>query len=264
MFSRLFQNRTWWLAQCGDCQLYFTDPPPTLDDIRGFYSGTYHSDLKDKHHEKDFELKFQRYLTWVRGFVPSGRTLDIGCSTGLFPKVLMAAGYEAEGIEVNPETAEWGRRHYNVKIHIGTFEEAHLENQYDLVSLTDVLEHTVHPLRELTRIRELVKGGGHVLVTFPDLDSPSSVYLRSMAGLLQRDWIWTTCHIPLHTWEFTYKSATSMFTQAGFEVVGFRRSQSFWTERSKLGLLFFPTNIAALPLLSNWWGNQMEFMLRRR
>ena len=66
---------------------------------------------------------------------------------------------------------------------------------------------------------------GYMLITFPDIRSVESEYQRILAKLTRRDWIWACCHIPLHVWEFIPDTARAMFDKAGFDVVGFRRSQ---------------------------------------
>jgi hypothetical protein len=131
--------------------------------------------------------------------------------------------------------------------------------------MTDVLEHTYHPLRYLLGIRKYLKSSGFMLVTFPDIESLESRYLRFLARLLRRDWIWSCCHIPHHVWEFTPATATAMFVKAGFEVQGFRRSQiPVQLPSGILNLLRWPLLLLNLPLLGRLAGTQMEFIIRKR
>lgn len=154
VYTRVFQGRTWHLARCRDCGLHFTDPIPSDADIAGFYSGSYHEQLlQPGAAEREFGAKFRRYVRWIGEFVPSGRTLDIGCSTGLLPALLMQGGYQAEGLELNSSVAEWGISHYGVSIRTAPFDGTYEEDAYDLISLTDVLEHTRHPLEFLKLVR---------------------------------------------------------------------------------------------------------------
>jgi len=84
--------------------------------------------------------------------------------------------------------------------------------------MTDVLEHK-HRIqgKAILRVNQLLKPDGLLLVTFPDIDSIESRYYRALSRLLRRDWIWITCRIPGHTWEFTHKTASSLFSKSGFE-----------------------------------------------
>ncbi len=266
VYERELNGRRWELKKCGDCSQHFTAPFPTSSDIAGFYAGDYHGELRSNGvSEAAFGEKYCRYADWVRRFVSKGgRTLDIGCSTGLLVKFLQDAGYCAEGIEMNAQSVEWGKKNYGVALTCGGLDTAPLQGSaYDLVSLTDVLEHTPNPLASLRKVRTLLKEGGHALITFPDIDSFESTYLWHLSRLLRRGWIWSTCHIPLHTWEFTPLTARNMFVKAGFDVVGFRRSSAREVAMdNRLRLLSIPTKI--VDLLPGMLGTQMEFMLAAR
>lgn len=199
-------------------------------------------------------------------FVKTGRSLDIGTATGLFPSLLKQAGFAAEGLEYNPASAEWAESHYGVTVRTCALEESDAEkNSYDFISMTDVLEHTEHPLRFLQMTREYLRPGGFMLITFPDISSPESRYTRFLAWLFRRDWLWSCCSIPLHTWEFTPKTARAMFEMAGFDVCGFRRAQAEEEPSSALSLaiLRLPLRLLRIPTLGLLAGNQMEFIIRK-
>ncbi|MGH9412752.1 MAG: class I SAM-dependent methyltransferase [Terriglobales bacterium] len=264
---RTHVDRSWALARCSACGLHFTTPPPQLSDLARFYACGYHTGLCHPGvAERVFGRKFSRYCAWIRQFVRSGRSLDVGCSTGLLPRLLQQSGFAAEGIELNSESAAWGRAHYGVVIRNQPIESGEYEPEsYDLVTLTDVLEHTIHPLTSLRAVHRIVKPGGCVLITFPDIRSLESRYYQTVARVLGRSWLWCTCHVPLHTWEFTRPTAIATFTAAGFELAGFRRSQPPVQHADSLPLLLLslPLSPLALPFLARQWGTQMEFMLRK-
>jgi SAM-dependent methyltransferase len=199
-------------------------------------------------------------------FLKGGRSIDVGTATGLFPSLLKEAGFDAEGAEYNRASAEWGAEHYGIRIRLGGLEQIASElSSYDLISMTDVLEHTEHPLRALQAAGRSLKPRGYMLITFPDILSFESAYQRTVARLTGRDWIWECCRIPRHVWEFTPDTARAMFDKAGFDVVGFRRSQ-VTSERfpGMAGLLCLPLQALTFSLLASLIGSQMEFMLRKR
>lgn len=266
LYERQYQSRTWRLARCLDCGLHFTDPQPTRDDINAFYAGDYHSELRaDGAAEKISGQKYERYTRMIRRFAPSGRTLDVGCATGLFPHMLRNLGYEAEGLELNRESREFGSARYGLPIHGGTLEDIAALNpaRYDLITMTDVLEDTQHPPSSLQLVNRLLKKSAHAMITFPDILSVESRYYRLLSRLTGRDWVWRTCRIPHHTWEFTKASAVECFEQAGFKVVAFRRSADLDRFRGGLALLSLPVRPLALPPIAAYIGSQMEFLLQR-
>ena len=266
LFQVARQGKLWRLGHCLDCGLHFTDPHPTLEDIKHFYTGNYHGEQREEGGtERKFGPKYERYLQWLGTFVPSGSTLDVGCSTGLFPHMFLKKGYDAEGLELNPESAEWGAAHYGIPIHCRTIEDhAHTSAKaYDLITMTDVLEHTVNPQETLGVVHRLLNPGGHLLVTFPDIQAPKSRYYQLLAKVFRRDWLWITCHVPHHTWEFTEPMARNCFQKAGFTVVGFRRTEPRFRLSGKFGILSLPADLCDLGPFASRFGTQMEFIMRK-
>jgi SAM-dependent methyltransferase len=263
--ARSFEGCTWTLAHCSSCGLHFTDPAPTDIQIRGFYSGDFHSQLRQEGASEQFAGdRFRRHIDWISEFVPSGRTLDVGCATGLLPRLLKDRGYAAEGLEMHPETAQWGAKHYGVPIEIGGLDRvASRENSYDLITLTEVVEHTPHPVEFLKAVNRLLKSGGYALVTFPDIRSVKSRYYRLLATLTRREWVWVTCRVPLHIWEFTYATANACFERAGFSIAGFRRHEVDGELAGKFSVLSWPIKPLNLRALASRLGSQMEFMIRK-
>lgn len=265
LFEKEFKNRTWHLSQCETCGIHFTDPQPTVDDMRLFYEGDYHAQLRQPEvAERIHGRKFLGYREWMLRYLGPGRSLDIGCATGLFVRLLKDAGFQAEGIEANSLSAEWGSRHYEVPIRQGLFDPStSAEANFDLVTMCDVLEHTPHPLDYLRSLRGVINPGGHVFVTFPDIESIESRYFLFLSTALRRNWLWRNCHVPLHTWEFTPTTAERMFTQAGFEMVAFSRQTESASFGGAMAIFDLPTKLLAIPAVGGRFGTQMRFLLRK-
>lgn len=260
-------GRKWALARCQKCSQHFTSPTPTSDELNAFYEGEYHSDLRtDSGTEAAFDWKYQRYMNTLGRHLQSGRVVDVGCSTGLLVRKLKDRGYDAEGIELNAESAAWGREHYGITIHCQPLEQSsYAPESLDALLFTDVLEHTQHPRDYLREAGRKLVPGGLVFVTFPDISSVESRYNFALSKLLRRDWLWGNCHVPLHVWEFTRATAEACFRSAGFEVVEFRRDQppAEPIDSFALRILSSPTRCLSLPILGNWLGTQMEFVIRK-
>jgi 2-polyprenyl-3-methyl-5-hydroxy-6-metoxy-1,4-benzoquinol methylase len=262
------KGRLWYVAKCRSCKLVFTDPQPNESDISSFYEGDYHSALREPGaNEKVFGEKFESYCDWLLRYVEPGRSLDIGCATGLFVKYLQDRGFQAEGYEANELSAEWARSQYGVTVHVGILDPRSLPpKSYDLISLCDVLEHTLNPLEYLKDLRGPLRPGGHVMVTFPHVWAAESLYYRAISKLVRRDWIWGTCKVPTHTWEFTPETAQRVFEQAGFRIVAFRRRQDRSTEpvrmRSLVDLIHIPPRLLQLRPFGDRFGIQMHFLLQ--
>jgi SAM-dependent methyltransferase len=255
------------LVVCTQCGQHYCDPAPTPAEIMGFYQGDWHQELRNAGEtERIFGSKFERYRDWIVSFLRSGRSIDIGTATGLFPSLLKAAGFDAQATEYNRASAEWGAAHYGIEIRVGGLELISSEpNSFDLITMTDVLEHTEHPLHALQSASKSLKPRGYMLITFPDIRSVESHYQRNLARLTGRQWLWGCCRVPLHVWEFTPKTARAMFDKANFEVVGFRRSQVAEDPLTGIaGLLTLPLRALNVPSIAHRFGTQMEFMIKKR
>ncbi|MDZ4754982.1 MAG: class I SAM-dependent methyltransferase [Phycisphaerae bacterium] len=262
--QRTFRGRRWTLAQCRRCDLQFTSPVPSPDDLQSFYAGRYHAQLRSAGEtDAAFGAKYLRYAATLRRHLPTGRVVDIGCSTGLLVRTLRDSGYEAEGIELNHESAAWGRAHYGAEIHTEALEHCFAPESLDAVLLTDVLEHTQHPRDFLRDVATRLVPGGFALITFPDIQSIESRYQQLLAQVFRRDWMWSSCHIPLHVWEFTRATAEACFAAAGFRVLELRRSQLPSEPAATLALaaLACPLRLLQWAPLARCCGSQMEFVI---
>lgn len=266
LLRKKFHDRSYWLARCRECGQHFCHPTPSDAEISDFYSGDYHEQLRAPGAtEKEFGAKFTAYRDWIVQFLRGGRSLDIGAATGLMPSLLKQSGFDAEGIEYNPASAKWGEQHYGVRIRIGDVRQyCHELGTFDLISMTDVLEHMQQPLEFLRTVCAHLKPGGFMLITFPDIQSIESRYMRLWSRILRRDWIWYCCHVPLHVWEFTPTTARAMFDSAGLDVAGFRRRHEHVdTDHVVFKFLFLPMRLVKIPAIGNGLGTQMQFMLRK-
>jgi 2-polyprenyl-3-methyl-5-hydroxy-6-metoxy-1,4-benzoquinol methylase len=269
---RVFRRETtreWYLTRCKACKQHFTDPHPTLEDIVSFYGDGYHDELLTVEHTRAaFGPKFESYINWIAPHLRAGgRTLDIGCSTGLLPALLKERGFAAEGLELNSTTAKFAREQFGIAVTSEPFETAeYAPESFSLVSMTDVLEHSLSPIATLERVHNILEHRGHALITFPDISSVESQYFHTVARLTGRNWLWGNCHVPLHTWEFTRPTAEALFRRTGFRLAAFRRSHVVLEEKrgALLGLLYLPSQLLTLPPLSRMLGTQMEFLTQKQ
>jgi len=106
-----------------------------------------------------------------------GPALDIGCgSSGRFLDLLIAAGFEAEGLDVSNRMLELARqRHPEVTFHHADICQWDFPKQYDFISAWDSIWHI--PLEEhervLTKILDGLSPGGVCLFTTGGVDEPS-------------------------------------------------------------------------------------------
>jgi len=129
-----------------------------------------------------------------------GELLDIGCGTGNFLAAARDAGYGVTGIELDRNAARFAKERLGLPrifpLMIADFSELHAEEQFDVVTFFEVLEHQAAPVEFLQKVRACVRPGGAVALSVPNrerwltgpdvLDYPPNHFLRWNAGALTK------------------------------------------------------------------------------
>lgn len=220
----LFSMRGYDLVACRSCGLAFIDNPPGAEAIAALYTDdpAYHGALRDPNSAKFRKLNAtaRQHLRLLRRSVaqPQGlRLLDIGCSTGLFLAQARDAGFEVKGAELSASTAGFARDHWGLDVHAGDWRDAgYADASFDVVTLFDVIEHLPDPLAELRAIRRLLKPGGLLLQSTPDIDG---LFPRLSYRLANRLDYWPHPEPPYHLYQFSTRTLTAMTEKAGYRTV---------------------------------------------
>jgi SAM-dependent methyltransferase len=95
------------------------------------------------------------------------RILDVGCGTGANLLMLSKFG-ETEGVDVSPDAITFCQARGLVNVRIGAAESLPYEdNQFDLVTALDVLEHVDDDIGALREMRRVIRPGGRLLLFVP-------------------------------------------------------------------------------------------------
>lgn len=145
------------------------------------------------------------------------RVLDVGCSSGYLARPLVAAGCTVVGLELDPGAAE-GARDVCEEVLVGDVETMKLPFEpvsFDVVLCGDVIEHLRDPGAFLARARALLRPGGHLVLTTPNVANWSMRF-----ALLMGRWRYTERGIldRTHTHLFTRKTLVETLERAGYRV----------------------------------------------
>lgn len=116
---------------------------------------------------------YNKYITFIKKFIENknNRFMDIGCGNGNVLAPLVADGYKnVYGCDISKLFIDSAkiRGLENVFWYDGgkiPFED----NSFDIVGSFGVLEHTESPINFLKEHIRLVKSGGHIIITCPNL-----------------------------------------------------------------------------------------------
>lgn len=105
---------------------------------------------------------------------PGGHVLDIGCGTGFLLERLAERGFSGIGIDLSPESVEHARRRLaqigasdRLTAVVGSAYEPPA-GPFDLIALTDVLEHLEDPRACIAALRAVLAPGGLLVVSTPN------------------------------------------------------------------------------------------------
>jgi 2-polyprenyl-3-methyl-5-hydroxy-6-metoxy-1,4-benzoquinol methylase len=161
------------------------------------------------------------------------RVLDVGCASGYLARALREQGCRVSGVEYDPGAAEEARPALD-KIVIGDLEQLDLAaefagDQFDVIVFGDVLEHLRDPLPVLRSVRELLRPGGAVVISVPNI-----AHADVRLSLLQGKFDYRNLGLLdiTHVRFFTRSSLRTFLQDAGFVAVDVRTTTAdvFGTE----------------------------------
>jgi 2-polyprenyl-6-hydroxyphenyl methylase/3-demethylubiquinone-9 3-methyltransferase len=152
-----------------------TDQNATLTKVQGYYdrlaSRLYSVEGRNWHLQSRMSL----VLDTIDRFAPrGGRALDVGCGTGFLLERLAERGFAGIGVDLSPESVAIAQRRLaeigvadRLRAEVGSAYEPP-DGPFDLVTLTDVLEHLEDPRACLRAVRERMTPGGLLVISTPN------------------------------------------------------------------------------------------------
>jgi 2-polyprenyl-3-methyl-5-hydroxy-6-metoxy-1,4-benzoquinol methylase len=188
------------LVRCETCDLVYVSPTFDEAHYKSVYASPEYQDIVRDLGIKSHEYRVARFgaerVSLMARHLSVGRPryLDIGCSTGFVVEAGREAGWDATGIDLNPSAIEFGRTR-GLDLRAVALEDADFTpSGFDAVSLFDVLEHLLEPVRTLRACIRLLKRGGILFLYVPNYDSASRLLMGSNAHF-----IWPTHHLNYYT-----------------------------------------------------------------
>jgi 2-polyprenyl-3-methyl-5-hydroxy-6-metoxy-1,4-benzoquinol methylase len=122
--------------------------------------------------------RHRRTLAHIRPRRRLGALLEIGSGAGLFLKAADRDGWTVTGLELMTAGVEFARATLGLDVQEVAFEDANLPAAaYDVVALFEVIEHLSDPAGSLRRILSLLRPGGSVAISTPNISSLSHLAL---------------------------------------------------------------------------------------
>lgn len=146
-----------------------------------------------------------RYLD---GLPKDAKILEVGCGLGYLTYGISKRGYDITGLDISQTAVDEATRKYgNLYSCADLFEYSRLNPEgFDLVIMTEVIEHLPDPVGFMEAAGRLLRPGGSIIITTPN----RSVHHKTV--------LWQTESPPVHLWWFTEESLNWFARRLGLDV----------------------------------------------
>jgi 2-polyprenyl-3-methyl-5-hydroxy-6-metoxy-1,4-benzoquinol methylase len=210
----LFKKQGLSVNRCQNCGLIYVNPRLREDILWQRYSQDYfQNEYLPVYGEYDEERNYAVYkghLLELERYVTRGRLFEFGAATGFFLAAARRGGWEVAGNELSTFAANYAQERLQIPVVAGRAEDVQaMPASYDAVVLWETIEHVQSPRRVLSKAAELLRPGGVLALSTPNIDSLSFRLLR------QRWWVVAPRE---HIFYFSPKTLGRLFNEAGLKV----------------------------------------------
>lgn len=205
------------LAQCGRCAMVYLNPRPDESSVGAFYPAEYAPYQPPARRRRGFLRGLrdrlglrERNLSDHIPLQPSGLLLDYGCGSGWFAAQMRDRGWNAVGMDFSSHAVEAARRNFGLTVIHGSLPHPAVPpGSADAVTLRAVLEHVHDPGKLLDAVFDVLRPGGWLFVSVPNLSS---------WGFRRFGRSWSQLDLPRHLLHFTPPTLRALVERHGFTV----------------------------------------------
>jgi 2-polyprenyl-3-methyl-5-hydroxy-6-metoxy-1,4-benzoquinol methylase len=138
----------------------------------------------------------------------SSKILELGSGLGYLTYALKDEGYNIAGLDISNEAIAQAKKSFGDFYVCRDLHDYALEkpNAYNVVILTEVIEHIEEPISFIESILKLLKKDGHIIITTPN------------KSLIPSDIVWDSEAPPVHNWWFSETSLEYMATTLELDI----------------------------------------------
>jgi 2-polyprenyl-3-methyl-5-hydroxy-6-metoxy-1,4-benzoquinol methylase len=169
------------VVRCTACGLVYVNPRARVTDLTEHYNSGESSRVEYYRDAAVADRRtFREILAIATRLAPArGTLLDVGPCTGTLLVQAREAGFAVQGIEINAGAARMCREELGLDVRAGVLEaDSYPADSFDLVSMGDVIEHVPDPVATLRTVARVLKPGGHVLISTPNVESAAARMLQ--------------------------------------------------------------------------------------
>jgi 2-polyprenyl-3-methyl-5-hydroxy-6-metoxy-1,4-benzoquinol methylase len=172
----IFLRYGYWIRKCRDCDHRFAEISPSNKHVDRVYRDEYFQGDLGGYPDYLSEANILRecgrqYGSLLNHYASPGKILDIGAAAGFILKGFEESGWSGVGLEPNLSMAVYGRTYLGLRMETGCLEEFSATQQFDVVSMIQVVPHFFDIRRALQKAADLTRPGGLWLIETWDRES---------------------------------------------------------------------------------------------
>lgn len=164
------------VLHCNNCELYFLNEKPSLEELKKFYGGGYYSNsfindvLKNKFRYAR-SISQYNYIKKTCGVI--GETvLEIGAGDGVLLS-LFKPNHSLYATEYNSKYKEKAKKIHRINFIEEEFNK--INGKFDMIVMSHVLEHLLDFKGALTHANSLLNDGGYLFIELPNSPKPTEI-----------------------------------------------------------------------------------------
>ena len=203
-----YKAKGFLICKCSHCsfeQVKMDSYAERFEYEASYFDNSKYRDLTALRHEH------KRRISILKKYATSdSKVVDYGCATGEFVEYACKE-FDISGCDVSEDAIRIAQEKYPTISEKFSLVDNFLNesDQYDMVTLWDVLEHIEYPLNMTIQLSEKVKEGGYLILSTPNI---GSLFARIMKSY------WPFMTPPEHLVFFTKRSMAYLAKKAGFDI----------------------------------------------
>lgn len=217
LYNKIIPPQITW-KRCSACTHVFTDGYYTDDASKVIFSKTH------DHQKVGFDMENQRSISArmiekVLPYAHDGCWMDIGFGNGSLLFTAQEYGFTPVGVDLRKDNVQLLKK-TGIEGHGIDIKELDMPERFSVISMADVLEHVPYPKDFLHTVHGLLKTGGVLFASMPNMDS----VLWNALSANNANPYWAELE---HFHNFGRERLYSLLRECGFEPVRFGISERY-------------------------------------
>lgn len=204
------------IVRCRGCGLVYVTPRASDQRLANVYNGSYFECAKGPYYKDYFAERswrteeFRRLVRQIGRYETPGRLLDVGAAAGYLLDAAREAGWKTVGVELAERASRFAREELGLDVRTAQLPDVELEEQsVDVITMIDVIEHTVDPRANLRAAHRYLRADGLLVLSTPNIESLGfRIFGRGFVFLAPE----------VHLWYFSPRTMRRLLAETGFRV----------------------------------------------